>query len=302
MSMEKTEAVYLVDNTHYVHLKETERGFAFAVFALANKALFHKGEISQQNLTALPARSPITAARSLALQESGLAGNTMAAVALKTLTAFKESDVYRRQIWEPETLPSNDIRFIDSDYNTLFFLPSGGSIEVQFPDRRFSVRCEYLDEYHTRIGGEVYHICQYAELLERGGAVCHPEPENAKEETAWNLGRQEHLAAETFSEGFSYSLYGKGFQLIDAGRLYDPTLSMNEARDEILAGLKRSSRTCTETSYKTVLEMAARAESRQWAEDERPSALKQLSSLSNKNQPEPRTPASKRKEVERCVR
>lgn len=59
-----------------------------------------------------------------------------------------------------------DIRFIDSHYKDLFRLPDGGSIRITFSDGESAVRkCSYIDEYHTLIGNNVFHICQFAELM-----------------------------------------------------------------------------------------------------------------------------------------
>lgn len=74
------------------------------------------------------------------------------------------------------------IRFIDSKYRELFQIPDGGSIKVTYPigDGREPVirACKFLDEYHFETlgrGGEVYHICQWAEIMERIGAKYEPE-------------------------------------------------------------------------------------------------------------------------------
>lgn len=62
------------------------------------------------------------------------------------------------------------IRFIDSDYNTLFHLPDGGRIKVTHNDGAQFVRtCKFLDECHTEIGGTCFHICQWAEMMECNG-------------------------------------------------------------------------------------------------------------------------------------
>lgn len=68
------------------------------------------------------------------------------------------------------------IRFIDSDYNTLFHVPDGGSIILTtFGDDRKILPCRYIDDCHARIGGETFHICQFAEIQEQNGAVYAPE-------------------------------------------------------------------------------------------------------------------------------
>lgn len=84
-----------------------------------------------------------------------------------------------------------DIRFIDSHYKDLFRLPDGGSIRITFADGDSAVRkCTYIDEYHTQVGNNVFHICQFAELMERNGSTYKPEPEPEPERmVATNMGK-----------------------------------------------------------------------------------------------------------------
>ena len=84
----------------------------------------------------------------------------------------------------------HSIRFINSGYDTLFRIPDGGTVEIRFPDRTFTAKCEYLDDYHTKIGDTVFHICEFAELLEHQVGTVHPEPEITADEAAWQLLRQ----------------------------------------------------------------------------------------------------------------
>lgn len=68
------------------------------------------------------------------------------------------------------------IRFIDSDYRTLFTIPDGASITLTFSDGKTVIRrCKFLDEYHTQVGQNVYHICEFAERMERNGTTYAPE-------------------------------------------------------------------------------------------------------------------------------
>ena len=73
-------------------------------------------------------------------------------------------------------MPENKyIRFINSDYKTLFHLPDGGRIRITYPDREPADRvCRFVDEYHTTIGGNLYHICEFAERMEQIGAKYAP--------------------------------------------------------------------------------------------------------------------------------
>lgn len=78
--------------------------------------------------------------------------------------AFPEPDKSKRRI-----------RFIDAEYNTLFYIPDGASIVITRMDGSSVIRlCTYIDDYHTLIGSEVYHICEFAEVAQRTGAVYEP--------------------------------------------------------------------------------------------------------------------------------
>ena len=67
-------------------------------------------------------------------------------------------------------LDGKDIRFIDSHYKDLFRVPDGGCIQIHYPDETVVKPCKFIDEYHTQIGTNVFHICQFAEIMERNGA------------------------------------------------------------------------------------------------------------------------------------
>jgi hypothetical protein len=80
----------------------------------------------------------------------------------------------------PESVPERKlIRFIDSDYRELFQIPDGESIRITYlpGDGREPVEreCKFYDEYHFSVkGGGMYHICQFAESMERLGARYEP--------------------------------------------------------------------------------------------------------------------------------
>lgn len=70
------------------------------------------------------------------------------------------------------------IRFIDSQYNELFTIPDGGSIVVTRPSgEQYIGVCKYLDETHVSVNGSCYHLCQFAEILERNGSKVEAENE-----------------------------------------------------------------------------------------------------------------------------
>ena len=128
----------------------------------------------------------------------------------------------------------HSIRFINSSYDTLFRIPDGGTVEVQFPDRKFSAKCEYIDDYHTLVGDSVFHICEFAEMVEHQHGSVRPEPEITEDQAAWQLGHREYLALQRTDSGFDYTIYSKNFALMDGGQLDAPELTMKQAREQIL--------------------------------------------------------------------
>lgn len=59
------------------------------------------------------------------------------------------------------------IRFIDGRYNTLFYLPDGGRICISRPDGdQVDLVCKFIDECHTLVGTNIFHICEFAERME----------------------------------------------------------------------------------------------------------------------------------------
>ena len=138
----------------------------------------------------------------------------------------------------------NSIRFINSNYDELFRIPDGDTILVTFPDRQFVEKCSYIDDYHMKIGNSVYHICQYAEILEQNDARCEPEPETQLENAAWQIGNRDFLLIEKRKSSFRYELVTKEFLSRSQGQLDRNDLTMNQAREHILDyyGIGRRSR------------------------------------------------------------
>ena len=131
------------------------------------------------------------------------------------------------------------IRFIDSRYNELFRIPDNSTILTTQPDRpdpaerQFVSKCSYLDDYHFQIGYEIYHICQFAEKMERNGWSCRPEPETEQEKAAWRL-KDNYLLFERSEEGFSFEILTYHFDKKKSGTIQDPTMTMNMARERVL--------------------------------------------------------------------
>ena len=300
MDENRQEAVYLVDRASLLHLKEAQGGgFDYTVFDKQTRERTAEGNIRADTIWEKidPTRDLLAAAKALAIREAGLDGIETARVGLTSLKEFPTSDIRRRAVWEPETLPKNDIRVIDSSYNEQFRIPDGGYIQVTYPDRAFSLKCEHIDDYHAYYGNEVYHICQFAEIVERGGGTVQPEPEMDAEQAAWKLGWRNYLAVEAADGGWDYSIFDDKFDLVDGGALEKPETSIQEARNEILAAHKMEHRSMTPTDHGLLMDKAAQREQETRAE-KRESVLGQLSALKAgaKEQAAP-APAKKRDEV-----
>lgn len=70
----------------------------------------------------------------------------------------------------------DDIRFIDSSYKELFRIPDGGSIVITYDDgTKHEMECRYIDSSHLEVGSSIYHICEFAEQMERGGNTYAPK-------------------------------------------------------------------------------------------------------------------------------
>ncbi|NBI67975.1 hypothetical protein D1646_14420 [Pseudoflavonifractor sp. 60] len=95
------------------------------------------------------------------------------------LNPYKEEEnlslyCYRRD-WLDQHMKRAEqgIRFITSHYEEKFRIADGDSVRIRCPDgRQLDRECRYIDEYHVEVGkgwDNLYHICQFAELMERNG-------------------------------------------------------------------------------------------------------------------------------------
>lgn len=166
---QKNEAVYLLNGETYLHLQENSAGVGFATYNKVTGEPLESGQISEKNLPP-DGRNAIPAARNWYL--FALSDDPRKVIQEESpavLENIPASGVRRRRIWEPETIPP-DVRLINSHYDDLHRIPDGSVIQVDHPDgRSYTARVEHLDEYHFDLGGlgNVYHICQFAEVMEK---------------------------------------------------------------------------------------------------------------------------------------
>ena len=67
------------------------------------------------------------------------------------------------------------IRFITPDYKEKFRIPDGDSVRIITSEYDFfDHKARYIDDCHVEIGGSLYHVCEFAERLERSGSKVIP--------------------------------------------------------------------------------------------------------------------------------
>jgi len=79
---------------------------------------------------------------------------------------------------------------------------------------------EHLDDYHFDMGGlgNVFHICQFAEVMERNHADFYPEIQTQDEQAAWELGGKGYLVIQSCEDGWDYTLYHSDYSVMaDSG-------------------------------------------------------------------------------------
>ncbi|MDO4648194.1 MAG: hypothetical protein Q4B26_06040 [Eubacteriales bacterium] len=178
------------------------------------------------------------------------------------------------------------IRFITSRYEDKFKIPDGGVIGVTYPDRKFSMKCEYVDSYHMRLGSDVLHICQFAELLEHGGGECKPEEVLKENEAAWDIGNKGFLAIQTCDTGYDYTLYDHDFNEIDGGQIDDEDSSINAIRNEILQDFGWDKQSMTLVDYEDLMEQVEEKQEEPFSA-KRESALETLHGLNGHGKENP---------------
>lgn len=86
----------------------------------------------------------------------------------------------------------NGIRFINPLYKELFRLADGDKIRITDTcGETCELLCRYIDETHLEVGDDktqLYHICEFAELMERNGNTVIPLRSSLPEECYGHLG------------------------------------------------------------------------------------------------------------------
>ena len=280
------EAVYLINGDRYLHLRENSAGVGFATYNKVTGEPLESGQISEKNLPP-DGRNSLPAARNWYLFE--LTNNDCKAIQLESVQILEnipQAGIGRRRIWEPETIPP-DVRLINSHYDDLYRVPDGGVIQIDFSDgSSFTARVKRRDDYHFDLGGlgDVYHICQFAEIMERNGATAYPEIQTQDDQGAWKLGSKGYIAIQSTDEGWDYTIYNGDYSVMDGGQVDAPELTIQEVREQILEAHHMEKGQRTLQDYDLVMDKAAEAE--EPGLSNKPSTLEKLTELSKCDMPE----------------
>ena len=165
-------------------------------------------------------------------------------------------------------------------YDDLYRIPDGGVIQVDYPDgRSFTAKLEHLDDYHFDMGGlgNVFHICQFADVMGRNHADFYPEIQTQDNQGAWELGGKGYIAIQSCDDGWDYTLYHSDFSVMDGGQVDAPELTIQEVREQILEAHHMEKGRRLLQDYDFVMDRAAEAE--ELGANNRPSTLEKLASL-----------------------
>ena len=138
------EAVYLINEQTYLHLRENIEGIGYEVFEKESPLPVEEGQIPREVLGDSQRR--IEAAREYYLAEHfDDPVVKIQNVAVTTLEKFR-SGVRKRRTLDPHSLPDDDVRFIDPRYNELFRVPDGSMVQLKFPNGRQWEKCLHLSQ------------------------------------------------------------------------------------------------------------------------------------------------------------
>ena len=126
----------------------------------------------------------------------------------------------------PNEEGNREIRFIDAKYNTYFSVTDGANIILTtFEGEQRILSCEYIDDYHAQVGNAVYHICQFAEVMEAAGAIYAPEhPRNGDKADYYEVYQIRNLELTPYAFR-SYESAKRNFCAADYQKVYQAMLS-----------------------------------------------------------------------------
>lgn len=102
--------------------------------------------------------------------------------------SVKDSDAFTIYVYNKAFLNDhiararNGIRFITPTYQELFRIPDGGRIAVRDSNGNIDIRrCRYIDGTHVEVDRNIYHIAEFAEIMQRCNKTAEPYNAESKD-------------------------------------------------------------------------------------------------------------------------
>mgnify|MGYP000009430010 FL=1 len=135
------------------------------------------------------------------------------------------------------------IRFIDSEYHTLFTIKDGESIVInRFDGEKMVLPCKYIDDCHVCVGNSAYHICEFAEMQERSGNTYVPSAPKISGEICTYEIYQIPATADVDYYFRSYAAAKRKLQSADYQRSYAGMYAKENSLEDLWAKHNRDSR------------------------------------------------------------
>lgn len=129
------------------------------------------------------------------------------------------------------------IRFITPSYKEIFRIPDGDRIYIIRPDgAKSDKRCRYIDDCHFEFGGiwnDLFHICQFAEMMERSGSTVIPLRSSLPEQCYGVLAETgEIIIFQKGENGYSVTDFATGNKENDLAlvEMYNAKLGVSKAQ------------------------------------------------------------------------
>lgn len=169
MSSEKLEEVTLVNDSSYLHLRENEHGFLYALFDKESKCKVCDGQIDWTELEDSPIGNPLAAARHYAIEDIGIEAEKVSRVSVDILEPFMDEQM----AWKVGKdhyliLQTCDDGWDYTLYDKSFKEIDGGQLDM--PELSMQeARSEILSDF--KLDKKDLMVVDYDEVVERAEAV-----------------------------------------------------------------------------------------------------------------------------------
>ena len=125
------------------------------------------------------------------------------------------------------------IRFITPDYREKFRIQDSDQIRIRYADGESKdQRCRFIDDYHLEFGNGLYHICEFAERMERSGATIIPLRSSLPEKCFAALETSEEMVLiERGEPGYTHSgMFPEGQEKHEAADALNDAMGVTKAQ------------------------------------------------------------------------